>query len=58
MLAAANRKVRGSAPQSLNPIQKLVVVCRHTASLRMAMKTKKIAQLRVSLVQPGSSRPG
>ena len=58
MLAAANRKVRGIAPHSLNPIQKSVELLRQTASLRTAMKAKKIAQLRVSLVQPSSSRPG
>jgi hypothetical protein len=58
MLAAANRKVRGIAPHSLNPTQKSVELLRHTASLRAARKRKKIAQLRVSFRQPSSSRPG
>src|SRR6185503_15815738 len=58
MLAAANRKVRGSAPHSLNPTQKSVELLRQTASLRTAMKAKNTAQLRVSLVQPTSSKPG
>ena len=56
--AAAKRKVRGRAPQILKPIQNCVLALRHTASFRMAMKAKKIAQLRVSLDQPRSSRPG
>src|SRR5206468_1701862 len=58
MLAAANRKVRGSAPHSLNPTQKLVELLRHTSSLSTAMKPKKNAQFRVSLVHPSSFRPG
>src|SRR5205814_6132373 len=58
MFATANRNVRGSAPHNLKPTQKSVVLLRQTASLRTAMKAKKIAQLRVSFRQPSSSRPG
>src|SRR5262249_39942747 len=53
---APNRKVAGSAPNSLKLTQKLVEVVRQTISLITAMAKKNRHQRSVSLRQPSSVR--
>src|SRR5262245_61186342 len=54
--AAANKKVNGSTPKTLNATQKSVVWVLQTISLSAARAKKKAAQRKVSLRHPSSVR--